>query len=697
MIKLKTLIINNCLPFGKDVEIYLDRSTVTQLVGKNGTGKSSIPILLEEILYNKNSKGVLKGDLLNRFSGSDTYSLTLLFNVDNDKYKLQKTVKNTAKVYLEKNGKDISAHTATQTYKIIEDILGMDMTAFSKLVYQSILSSMNFLVDTDSNKKKFLVNLLNLSKYLNIEEEIKKSKKELETSISSLEASISQCTKSISKIQIPSIQAKIEVPDKLDFSEELLNLSKDKTNLTAKLKLLENNLINWKDNYNKLIADYNNNKLLYNTKVNTISKFKDKFLNSTILLANIKKLEEQLKETQRPDIEKLKVLKDYISTNSLEQVKKETRLDLLRKAFKELKDEVSITNCPRCGSPMDVAAKAKELYRIKDEYDLLLNEYNSIKQSIEEVTNNISILQQELNGYNTLEAKLKKTILEHEKLSEELSVLKLEMNNLGIPELYSANPTGNFNIEEPKKPEIESETDIKDLIDNIKLDISIISNKELKIRKEIQDRDSLIESIIKENISIEVNNSLRDSLLKQKQELNSELEDYKKDLEILNNKLNNKNILLKIFNNKGLIAYKLESSVKIFEDKVNYYLSELSEGVFALGFELEDNNLKANIYSSGKSVNIKTLSSGELVKVNISTLLAIRDLISVVSKSSINVLFLDEIISFVDVEGIEDLINTLLKLKELNIFMVSHNYVHPLVEVVKVIKENNISRVEYNG
>jgi DNA repair exonuclease SbcCD ATPase subunit len=150
----------------------------------------------------------------------------------------------------------------------------------------------------------------------------------------------------------------------------------------------------------------------------------------------------------------------------------------------------------------------------------------------------------------------------------------------------------------------------------------------------------------------------------------------------------------KIFGNKGLLAYKIESSVKVFESKVNEYLSDISNGLFALEFELVGSDLKVIVYSHGQSINIKTLSTGELVKVNISTLLAIRDLISTMSKNKLNLLFLDEVVSHIDQDGIEELINVLLDREGLNTFMVSHNYQHPLVNAIRVIKEGAISRLE---
>ena len=60
MITLKQLQWNNCFSYGSDNELLLDDNTVTQIIGTNGTGKSSIPLIIEEALYNKNSKGIKK-------------------------------------------------------------------------------------------------------------------------------------------------------------------------------------------------------------------------------------------------------------------------------------------------------------------------------------------------------------------------------------------------------------------------------------------------------------------------------------------------------------------------------------------------------------------------------------------------------------------------------------------------------------
>ena len=66
MIILKSLKWSNCFSYGKDNSLDLEKDLIVQLVGTNGTGKSSIPLLIEEALFNKNSKGIKKVDIVNR-------------------------------------------------------------------------------------------------------------------------------------------------------------------------------------------------------------------------------------------------------------------------------------------------------------------------------------------------------------------------------------------------------------------------------------------------------------------------------------------------------------------------------------------------------------------------------------------------------------------------------------------------------
>ena len=67
---------------------------------------------------------------------------------------------------------------------------------------------------------------------------------------------------------------------------------------------------------------------------------------------------------------------------------------------------------------------------------------------------------------------------------------------------------------------------------------------------------------------------------------------------------------------------------------------------------------------------------------------------SSISKSKINILFLDEVINVLDEAGREKLVEVLLK-EDLNTYVVSHGWTHPLLEKVEVVKKGNVSRLEW--
>lgn len=190
MIILKNLKWSNCFSYSVNNTINFTKAPLLQLVGKNGHGKSSIALILEEILYNKNSKGIKKADILNRYIKDSWYQIELEFNKDVDEYKIETRRSGQQTVKLYKNGKDISGHTATTTYKVIEEIIGIDHKTFTQIVYQSHAGSLEFLTSADTARKKFLIELLNLSKYTETGDVFKKLAQDLTTLVASAETKV---------------------------------------------------------------------------------------------------------------------------------------------------------------------------------------------------------------------------------------------------------------------------------------------------------------------------------------------------------------------------------------------------------------------------------------------------------------------------------------------------------------------------
>ena len=152
--------------------------------------------------------------------------------------------------------------------------------------------------------------------------------------------------------------------------------------------------------------------------------------------------------------------------------------------------------------------------------------------------------------------------------------------------------------------------------------------------------------------------------------------------------------LKKAFSTNGLLAYKIESLVKELESLTNEYLAEFSDGRFSINFVVENDKLNVEVTDTGKIIDILALSSGELARVNIATLVAIRKLMTSISRSQINVLFLDEVNQALDEQGKEKIVEILLKEENLNTYLVSHGWTHPLLEKIEIVKEDNISHLE---
>jgi DNA repair exonuclease SbcCD ATPase subunit len=245
MITIKELRWSNCFSYGANNTINFIKAPLTQLVGKNGHGKSSIALILEEVLFNKNSKGIKKADILNRYIKDKTYSIELDLERDGNEYTIKTTRGTQQTVKLLKNGQDISAHTATQTYKMVEDIVGIDHKSFAQIVYQSNAMSLEFLTSADTARKKFLIEILNLTKYTKASEVFKEISLELGKEISSTQAKVNTVRGWLDKYEKTDLTPKqlvaVETLDpKLEQQAAELNLeisNVDKTNR----KIVQNN------------------------------------------------------------------------------------------------------------------------------------------------------------------------------------------------------------------------------------------------------------------------------------------------------------------------------------------------------------------------------------------------------------------------------------------------------------------------
>lgn len=275
MITIKELRWSNCFSYSSNNVINFVKAPLTQLVGKNGHGKSSIALILEEVLFNKNSKCIKKSDILNRYIKDKNYIIELDLERDGNDYTIKCTRGTQQTVKLLKNGQDISAHTATQTYKIIENIIGIDHKSFSQIVYQSNASSLEFLTSADTARKKFLIEILNLTKYTRASEIFKEISLELGKEIAQCQAKITTINNWLNKYEKSDLTIKnFYIVETLDnnLSKQVTELELDLANLEKiNRKIINNNL--YKQQLNNIDLNLSNS---VSVDIDEIKKFQQK-------------------------------------------------------------------------------------------------------------------------------------------------------------------------------------------------------------------------------------------------------------------------------------------------------------------------------------------------------------------------------------------------------------------------------------
>ena len=214
-IVLNDLKFSNMFSYGeKENYISLSKNKITQLTAPNGSGKSSIALILQEVLFNKNIKGIKKADVINKWGKSKNWWANLELSVDDTPYsiKIKRTGAKSEVSFLQ-DEKDLSEHKVLDTYKSIQELLNLDFNIFSQLTYQSSIDLLEFLKATDTNRKKFLINLFNLEKYIKIGEVLKiKLNDELKNKVL-LQGELHTYKSFLESTTIPEKKTIVDVPD----------------------------------------------------------------------------------------------------------------------------------------------------------------------------------------------------------------------------------------------------------------------------------------------------------------------------------------------------------------------------------------------------------------------------------------------------------------------------------------------------
>jgi len=605
-ITLKKLKFSNMFSYGKTNEISLDGNKITQLTAPNGSGKSSIAMIIQEILFNKNVKGIKKTDILNRWSKEKNWSGSLTFSVFPHEYEVSVTRSGAqTKVKLLENGVDISDHKVLDTYKKIQEIVGLDFEVFSQLTYQSSTDLLEFLKATDSNRKKFLINLFNLEKYIEIGDKVKAKATQVDRETVKLMGELKSIEDFLKATTIP------------EHQEVMIMPTVDET-LQQQIGVLQQEV----ENYNETCMKIDKNNMYLSERDALV------FEAGLTEPAEFEYWDEY--QTLKQDLVMLK--------RDMEQLEKDIR-------------NVNLNDtCSACGQTIDIT----HLEQIKTQQEEKLEQKTSVH---------------------------KEGLVKATKWSNEIKEIDAEKKK------YSEN-----------KRNIERFETLSQLIDNnIPKEYPDIGNLKEKIqtlRSKYNEQTQLTNDAVEHNRGVSAHNAKVDALLEQKEEFSIRQSAVKSDSISKHDQLNSLNILKKAFSTSGIVAFKLENLTKELEVSINHYLSLLSDGQFQVEFKLDKEKLNISVINNGIATPIETVSGGEFSRIQTSILLAIRSLLSKLGGSSVNLLFLDEITGVLDDEGKEKLIEVLQEEENLNVFLISHDFTHPLINKISIVKDDNISSIQ---
>lgn len=604
-IKFKTLEWSNMFSYGPGNQLDLTRSKIAQLTGLNGHGKTSISLILQELLYSKNIKGIKKSDILHRYSGAKTWKGRIVFEADKSEYDLRvERTGESSKVKLLKDGEDISEHKIPDTYKKLQQILGMSFEVFSQLIYQSSTDLLDFIKATDTNRKRFLINLFGLDEYLTIGEQVKLKTTETEASMNALVGELNGVKRFLEDTVIGDKRSLREVPERDEVSQTR----------QAELKVQL-------DQYNSICTRIEKNLMLI--------KERDALVFDLGLT--------------KPEVDPANAVMIKTLESKITSVEQQVRTLEQQKSKIDTKD-----TCYACGQHLD---NSKSLEMIRE-----------LNAHIGQHKESLDVYSRDLQNYKSRDDK--ERVLLRQWNANQKAIEKFEQLSQIIDK--------SLPLEYPDYKAIEQE-------------YKTLSYK-------LNELDKLIKETIKYNEQVHIHNTKVETLREQKREFLARQELLEKSIIDYKTRINHLTILKKAFSTSGIVAFKLENLTKQLEATINSYLAELSDGQFQIIFRLAGEKLNIIVSDDGKEAPIETISGGEFGRIQTSILLAIRNILSKIGGNEINVLFLDEITGVLDAAGKERLVDILLE-EGVNTFFISHDFEHPLIDKIAIVKENKISKI----
>lgn len=314
----------------------------------------------------------------------------------------------------------------------------------------------------------------------------------------------------------------------------------------------------------------------------------------------------------------------------------------------------------------------KKVQEFKDEESNILNLMTESNRSLIEARSEYQNLERRLKLYdNDLCPTCGSSLIEglHVTLKESLikerdtSIIKLDECNLALIEIKEKESEIRRRKSELNEKGMKIDVKIREILSEIKKEESLDSDKQVESLKKII-----------QNLEADLN-----------------------EIESQKFKTEEKNIWVKklddVLGEKGVKQMAIRTILPSLNSEIFDLLREMG-----LDYQVVfDEEFKASLFHMGIEIPVQTLSTGEMKKVDFVVLIAIMKLMKL-KFSTINLLFLDELFSSVDPEGVHSILKILRKNTRnmgLNIFVINHAPMpHEIFDwKLEVKKANNFSSI----
>jgi DNA repair exonuclease SbcCD ATPase subunit len=404
----------------------------------------------------------------------------------------------------------------------------------------------------------------------------------------------------------------------------------------------------------KIGFDYNTYKTFISLNVNIFKNFisltpEDKrlLLDKLFNLEQINDLNKLLKQLQTSNEKTYNTLQREIDIYS-------NNIDELTDTINEFKNKVKFNK----------EEKISELKQLLKDKKQLFVDIESQKDDIEET---INVLRE---GISKLNLKIRD-------INKDISYTneKIDLFNLGKCPTCHTELIGELNLLPEYEEKLNKLNEVKSKTQNK------IDNATIELNNQNNDFKGINH---KHNMILQEVHIIKSEMSKLKDEEEIDLDSFYKNIQINKTKKEDKekeyieiqklktvyNILLPILSESGIKRDIIDSII----DPINEFIKE-DLTYLKLPYTVElNNNFDAHIYEFNKEIDSETLSSGEAKKINIIIMLAYIKMLRM--KRDINILFLDEVFTTIDIESIDDILmlfKNFVKDRNVNVFLVHHS------------------------